>query len=145
MKYTVEVIIDLPRDKVIELFDSTENMYNWQPTLKSHKQLSGDPGKKDAKMKLVYNERGKDMEMIETIIEQNLPEKMVTAYEAKGVYNVNINNFVEEADKTRWIMEADFKFKGFMRVMAFFMRGAFPKSTLASMNMFKDFAEKEPK
>ena len=30
MKYTTEIIIDLPRSKVIELFDSTENMYKWQ-------------------------------------------------------------------------------------------------------------------
>lgn len=28
--YTVAVEIDLPRDKVIELFDNSENMFHWQ-------------------------------------------------------------------------------------------------------------------
>ncbi|MEM7797967.1 MAG: SRPBCC family protein [Chloroflexota bacterium] len=39
MKYSTEVVIDLPRERVIELFDNTENMYKWQNGLKSHEFL----------------------------------------------------------------------------------------------------------
>ena len=33
MKYTTEVTIELPREQVIPLFDSTENLYKWQEGL----------------------------------------------------------------------------------------------------------------
>ena len=33
MKFIVEITINLPRDRVITLFDSTENLYKWQPDL----------------------------------------------------------------------------------------------------------------
>ena len=46
-----------------------------------------------------------------------------------------------EPDKTRWVMETEFKFSGMMRVMALFMRGAFPKQTRKMMDNFKQFAE----
>ena len=146
MKYTTEVIVDLPRKKVVELFDSTENLFKWQPTLVDFEHLEGNPGTKGAKSKLSYDERGRTMEMIETIIEMNLPNEMISVYESKGVYNYNVSKFVEEgSEKTRWIMETEFKFSGFMKLFGFFMRGAFPKETLSSMNKFKEFAEKETK
>jgi hypothetical protein len=34
MKYTSEVTIGLPRERVIELFDSSENLSRWQPDLR---------------------------------------------------------------------------------------------------------------
>jgi len=39
MNYSSEIIIDVPLQKVIELFDSEENMFKWQPELVSLKLL----------------------------------------------------------------------------------------------------------
>ena len=75
MKYTTEVSIDLPRDKVIELFDSTENMYKWQEGLKSFKVISGDPGQNGCRAEMVYESRRGDLTMIETITNRNLPDE----------------------------------------------------------------------
>ena len=44
MRYKTEVIINLPRDRVIELFDSFENLKEWQEGLLSHDHVSGEPG-----------------------------------------------------------------------------------------------------
>lgn len=141
MKYECEITIDLPREKVIELFDSTENLYKWQPTLQNFEHVSGTPGQPGAKSRLVYLERGRNMEMIETITSRNLPDEFSGTYETKGVKNWLTNHFYAENGKTRWVMETEFKFSGFMKLMAIFMRGAFPKQTLSSMNSFKEFAE----
>ena len=54
MKYTVDIIIDLPRPKVVTLFDNPDNMHKWQPDLVSFDHLSGDPGQPGAKSKLHY-------------------------------------------------------------------------------------------
>ena len=67
MKYNVEITINLPRTKVIELFDSTENLYKWQPGLMSFDHLSGTPGEVGAKSKLLYKMGCREIEMIETI------------------------------------------------------------------------------
>ncbi len=141
MKYVCEVSLDLPRDRVIELFDSTENLYKWQPSLQSFDHLSGEPGHPGAKSKLVYLEGKRRIEMIETITRRNLPDEFSGTYEAKGVKNVVINRFLDESGKTRWITEQEFQFSGVMKLIAPFMRGAFPKQTRKFLNQFKDFAE----
>ena len=54
MKYSNEVVIDLPRKKVIELFNSEENLFKWQPELLSFEHLSGERGEVGAKSKMQY-------------------------------------------------------------------------------------------
>ena len=85
MKYTTEITINLPRTRVIELFDSTENMYKWQEGLKSFEHLSGEPGQEGAKSSMVYEARKGELPMTETIISRNLPDEFHALYEAKGV------------------------------------------------------------
>ncbi len=143
MKYQCEVTIDLPRERVIDLFDSTDNLMEWMPGLKSFEHLSGEPGQVGAKSRLLFDENGRKMEMIETITSRNLPDEFSSTYEAKGVKNWANNFFYEEGpNQTRWVADHIFEFSGFMRIIAFFMRGAFPKQTMATMKLFKSFAEK---
>ena len=142
MRYTSEIDIDLPRERVIKLFNNSENLSKWQPGLQNFEHLSGEPGQPGAKSKMLYDEGGRKIEMIETITAQNFPETFSATYEAKGVKNRIENRFEEIGpDSTRWVMENEFQFSGFMRIMALFMRGAFPKQTLAQMGNFKQFAE----
>ena len=144
MKYTTEVTINLPRARVIELFDSTENMYKWQEGLKSFEHLSGEPGQVGAKSSMVYEARKGELPMTETIISRNFPDEFHALYEAKGVYNEMYNYFTEEeAGKTIWRTESVFRFRGLMALMAPFMKSAFTGNTLLNMAHFKSFAENE--
>ena len=80
--------------------------------------------------------------MIETVLAKNLPEEFSGTYEAKGVWNRVDNHFYEEGvNKTRWVLESEFKFKGYMAIMALIMPGAFKKQTLKEMGHFKQFVE----
>ena len=141
MYYSVSVEINLPRDRVIELFDNPDNMPKWQPSLQSFKHLSGDPGQPGATSELIYKMGKRDIVMIETITERNLPQNFAGTYETKGVWNQVANHFAEQAGKTTWTMNTVFKCSGFLRVMAFFMPGMFKKQTTADMLRFKYFAE----
>ena len=144
MKYSVTVEIDLPITVVIDLFDSAENMYKWQPTLISHKHLSGEPGQKGAKMQLVYKMGTKNIEMLETITRRELPDLFAGTYEAKGVWNEVVNHFTSVNDeRTVWRMDTEFKCSGVMGIMCFLMPFMFKKETRDSMNRFKTFAESE--
>lgn len=97
MKYTVEVDIQIPREKVIELFDSTENMYKWQPGLVSFEHESGTVGEVGAKSRLLYKMGKREIEMLETITVKNFPDEFSGTYEAKGVWN-EVKNFFHEVD-----------------------------------------------
>ncbi len=142
MKYACEVIIDLPRARVVELFDSQENLKQWQPGLQSFEHLSGEPGQPGARSRLVYDERGRRVEMTETIETRNLPDEFTAIFEAKNVWNRSANRFTEVGpNQTRWVNDNEFRLSGLMWVMGLFMGGTFRKQTLADMNRFKAFAE----
>ena len=44
MKYKVEVIINIPRDKMLELFQDMKFMKKWQEGFESLTHLEGTPG-----------------------------------------------------------------------------------------------------
>lgn len=142
MKYTVEIDIDLTRSRVIELFDDPENLKHWQPDLVSFEHFEGERGQPGAKSKILHKMGKREVEMIETILVRNLPDEFSGTYEADGVENEVRNYFSEDGEnKTHWVTEVEFKFKGFMRIIAFFMPSMFRKQTLQFMKNFKEFAE----
>jgi hypothetical protein len=111
MKYRSEVTIDLPRERVVELFDNPDNLAKWQPGLLSFDHIEGELGKPGAKSRLVYDENGRKVEMIETIITRDLPDEFSGTYQAKGVWNRIDNRFYEDgSSRTRWVTESDFRF-----------------------------------
>lgn len=142
MKYSNEVLINLPVKKVIELFDSEENLFKWQPELLSFEHLSGEKGEVGAKSKMRYKMGKREVDMVETITAKNLPKEFTATYEAKGVWNEMRNSFDEiDGDKTRWRSDSHFEFSGFMKFMSIFMSGAFKKQSQRSLDLFKSFAE----
>ena len=142
MKYTCEVEINKPLDRVIELFDNADNLTKWMEGLISFEAVNGVPGQPGAKSRLLFKMNNRQMEMIETITVRNLPHEFSGTYEAKGVLNIIKNRFEKISDtKTKYISEQEFQFKGFMKLIAFIMPGAFKKQSMKYMNDFKRFVE----
>ena len=141
MKYTSEIEINLPREKVIELFDNKANLKHWQEGLQSFEHLSGDPGTIGSKYTLKYKMGKRNIEMTETILKRE-SSNFDFLYEAKGVWNEVKNSFSEiDQNQTKWTIENDFRGKGMMAIMLFLMPSMFKKQTMKFMNSFKDFAE----
>lgn len=145
MKYTTEIIIDLPREEVIKKLDNADNMKHWQRGLISYKILSGPAGEEGAQMELNYKMGKREVTMIETILKRDFPKEFNATYTTKGVYNKQTNTFVEtSANQTKWISESEFKFDNFsMKVFGFLMPGVFKKQSLKYLTDFKNFAEKD--
>lgn len=94
--------------------------------------------------KLVYMMGKRRTEMTETITKRALPDEFRGTYEAKGVWNSVDNRFVElEPSRTRWHLDTEFRFQGFMKVIGFLMPGSFKKESFKFMKQFKEFAEAE--
>lgn len=146
MKYTNEVEINQPLDKVIELLDSTDNLKYWQKGFLGLTHISGEPGAVGAKSRLNYQWGKREIEMIETITFKDLPGEFHLTYDTKGAHNIQKNYFTEQDGKTKWVSEAEFQFAGFMKVIAFFMGSkAFWKQSQIYLEDFKSFAEGNPK
>jgi hypothetical protein len=109
MNYKVEITLDLPQERVIELFDDPENLNQWQSGLQSIELISGEAGEPGAKSLLLYDMNGRKVEMIETITSRGLPDIFSGTYDAKGVHNLVENRFYEEGpNHTRWVTENEF-------------------------------------
>lgn len=142
MKYTDEIEINQPINKVVELFDNEDNLFKWMNGLQSIEHLEGKPGEKGSTTKMLFKEGKREIEMIETILENKLPEEFTATYEAKGVYNLAKISFVSLTDsKTKYLTEQEFQLKGFMKLIGWLMPGAFKKQTNKYLKMFKEFAE----
>lgn len=141
MKYTCQIDIDLPRDRVIELFDNPDNLSKWQPHLVSFEPVSGVPGQPGAASRLVCQMGTRRVEMIETVTARDLPVEFSATYEAKGVFNTMRNGFEDRGGSTRWTVESEFVFGGMMKIVALFMGGSFKKETVKFLKDFKAFAE----
>jgi hypothetical protein len=145
MKYNIELIINLPRDKVIRKMDNVDNMKHWQRGLTSAEHISGTPGEVGAKMQLNYKFGKREMQLIETISKRDFPREFHANYDAKGMHNVQ-ENFFEETpdDKTKWISKCEFIPTNFMmKMMTTLMPGVFKKQSKKYMDDFKNFAENE--
>lgn len=143
MKFSTEVEINLPVAKVVALFDDPENLKHWQPGFKNFEHVSGTPGQPGAKSKLLFQMGKREIEMIETITVRNLPQEFSGTYEATGVFNIVKNYFVPiDENKTKYISEQEFQFRGSMKIIGWLMPGMFKKQSLDFLQRFKTFAEK---
>lgn len=144
MIYTCDIIINLPREEVIEKLDNPENMKFWQKGLISYKQLNGVLGEKGAQMELEYQMGKRNMVLIETITDNKFPAEFHADYDTKGVHNMQKNIFhVIDENTTRWESICEFHFSGIgMKVMGFLMPFAFKKQSKKYLIDFKNFAEK---
>ncbi len=142
MKYKLYIIINLSRDRVIELYDNPENLKKWQPDLLSYEHRSGEIGKVGSTSQLIYGIGKKETEMIETLVLKKLPDKISMTYDTKNTWNRVDNKFLLlEAGKTKWECSTVFRCSGVMRIMSFLLPGVFKKRSLKYMRQFKVFAE----
>jgi uncharacterized protein YndB with AHSA1/START domain len=142
MKLKTEVIIDADRASVWRVFDNPENLTKWQPALRSFTHKSGTPGQPDAISELVYEENGREVVMLETITARREPEFLAGTYESKWCNSVIFNHFEETEDgNTRWVAYWNNSFKGFMKIMAFFLRNSLCNRTESDMQRFKLLVE----
>lgn len=143
--YTVEITIDKPRSRVVELFDNPDNLKHWMPGLVSFEPLSGKPGEVDSKARLTFMMNNRKLEMIETITKRALPDEFNGTYEAKGVFNIVNNRFIDiDGKSTRYVSEQEFQMKGIMKLFAWIMPGVFKKQSMKYLTDFKAFVESQP-
>lgn len=142
MKYTCEIDMDLPRDRIIELFDDQDNLKHWLIGLERFTHKSGTPGHPGAQSDIVILSGKRRVDMVETIETRDLPNEFTAHYTTDGVWNRTENFFHVNPDgSTKWVQINEFRADGLMmKLMMRLMPGMFRKETLKHMISFKNFA-----
>ncbi|MFK7755784.1 MAG: SRPBCC family protein [Flavobacteriales bacterium] len=142
MLYTHNIVINLPRARVVELFENPDNLKEWQTGLQAYEFLSGEPGMEGSTMKLDFMVGKRQIDLKETITKNTLPEEFHGKYEWKNGWNTLKNKFIIKGEnQTLWETETEMHFSGFMKVIGFLMPSSFKKNSFKFMENFKEFAE----
>lgn len=144
-KFQCSVEIDRPLDRVVELFDNPDNLAEWQDGFVSYTNDSGEPGQAGAKSTFIYEGKGGRMELIETIIKNDLPREFVGEYWHKHMTNTMRYWFEPISEtRTRYNSEVEYtELRGYMiKIMAALFPGMFRKQVQKWMDQFKAFVER---
>ena len=142
MQFELSLVIAAPPDEVWDVFNDPANLPNWQPTLASYEAISGEPGWPGAVSLLVYHEQGRRMEMTETITARDEGRHRSGHYESAWAVNDMACTFEALPDGgTRWRALAEFRFKGWVKLIAPLMRGGIRKRLEDDMLRFKTLVE----
>ncbi len=142
MQFTCHTDINAPMHIVIALFENPDNLKEWQDGFISIEPISGTPGEVGATAKLRYEK----LELIETILRNELPKEFKANYEHKHMVNTMSCKFIKmDTGVTRLEQEIHYtKFNGFLpKLLVKLFPGIFKKQVQKWLNQFKTFVEKQ--
>jgi len=147
MKYTCNIEINAPLSKVVALWEDENNFKHWQHGFQHIKHISGTPNTIGAKAEILIVQGKQTIELLETVMVNNLPEEKTALYEHVHMTNTQTSRFKALSDnKTLYISEVEYtKFNSFIpKLMAKLFPGMFKKQSEKWMQAFKLFVEQQP-
>jgi len=146
MKFTCSVIINAPKEKVVEYFSEPQYLHEWQEGYLGMKHISGVPSQSGSKTEMRYKFGKGEMVITETILNNNLPHDFKGNYHHKHTENTMLNIFKAIDDQTTsYKAEIEYtRFSGIMiNIMKTIMPGMFKKQVQKWMDNFKTFVENQ--
>jgi len=146
MELRNQIEIKAPRDFVASYLRKKEYFDQWQDDFQSATLLSGDKDQVGAQTRMLYKFGKSDMELIETIRDNNLPHSFEALYEHKHMDNTMLSSFEDLGNSTTlYSTQVNYiELKGLMiKIMAKLFSGKFKKGPEKWMQQFKIFVESE--
>lgn len=144
MKFTCTVNINKPQQVVADFFADPTYLKEYQEGFQRKELISGNAGELDTVSKLYYQNGKRKMELVETVLKNDLPNEFLAEYFHSHTENTMRSTFTSINDnETRYDAEIDYtKFKGFIvKVMAFLFPSFFKKQVQKWLINFKKFVE----
>ena len=137
-----EIEIDKPLKEVYRAFNDPDNLPRWLQGLQRTEQISGTPGEVGSVTKQIYLERGRTVEMIETITAHE-PETVLRRHPRGPGHGGELRvDFVDKGETTGMRFSGKFQPCSFMmRLMMPFMKGAIRKRQMGDLETFKRLVE----
>ncbi len=145
MKFESSIIIDVEREKLVQLFINPDYLKHYQTGFLRKELVSGEAMQAGAISKMYYQQGKSEMELTETIVENNLPDSFHGNYHHKHMDNYLISSFEAiDEHQTRYSIQGEYTaVRGIMpRLLFLLVPGMFKKQAEKWMHNFKVFAEK---
>ncbi|MFC1852637.1 SRPBCC family protein [candidate division CSSED10-310 bacterium] len=144
MKYRGSIDVNKPQSKVAELFADPNYLKEYQDGFVKKELISGKMGEDGAVSKMYYKYGKREMELIETIVANRLPDSFESSYHHKHMDNTMKCYFIPLSEtKTRY--EYGFEYTRISwvmpKLMAMLFPGMFRKQGEKWMRQFKELAE----
>ncbi len=146
MKFTCSISIAAPREKVVALFSDFDSKTEWQTGFESEELFKGKDGEKGSQKRLKFINRGKPMQLIETVLLNDLPNEFVGLYEHKHMTNSMKSVFKDLPDgRCGYSAYVEYtRFSGFFpRLLAKMFPEMFKRQVENWMDNLKQLAEME--
>ena len=146
MKFKGTVEINKSRDEVVRFFTDPTYLGEYQDGFVKKELVSGDAGQDGAISKMFYKYGSRDMELIETIINNHLPDSFEAFYHHIHMDNYMRCNFIVlDKNKTRYAYEFEYTRINWVmpKLMAILFPGIYRKQGEKWMRQFKEFVEKQ--
>lgn len=145
MKYNGSIDINKPQDIVAALFADPNNLKEYQDGFIGKELISGQMGQKGAISKMYYKQGKREMELIETITENRLPDFFAATYHHKHMDNTMECRFIPiDENNTKYMYEYEYTRVSWIlpKLMILLFPGMFKKHVEKWIKQFKEFAEK---
>ena len=134
--------IDKPLSEVYAAFNNPANLPRWITGLQRTEPISGEPGKVGAKTRQVYLERGRVVELIETITAHEPMKRFSGEIEGQGMSCAIHVEFVDRGRSTVVVARADMRSRSFMLSLLLpFIKGSVRKRQGGDFERFKRLLE----
>lgn len=138
MRLVIDTLLERPREVVWRAFDDPDNLPKWQPSLVRIERRKGSPGQVGAESRLFFAGDGPDFSLTETVTGRREPEELLASYDSGHTHNTVHHRFFDLGDgRTRWLVEAEFHFKGFLRLASLALQGTIEKRLRDDVARFK--------
>lgn len=144
MKFSCSTSVHLSKDQTIALYYDQEHFDKWQDGFKEKKLLEGVVSEVGSKSEILFDQNGRKLELIETILENKLPEYFVGQYDHIHMTNTMKTTFKELRNGGTEITN-EIHYTKFHSTIPWLMAKIFPsmfkRQTQKWLDQFKSFAE----
>jgi uncharacterized membrane protein len=142
--YIAEVTVNKSIKEVFEVFNNSENIKNWVPEVKSFEVVNKNPGKTGSVYKIVIDNKGQEVTMIEKVMAYVPNEKVTLFFDAEGMLKRDDYIFKEKDGVTTITLNTSCQSDSYILACIFpYFKGTLQKQDQSYLNNFKAFAEKE--
>ena len=144
-EYQLETEINRPVEEVFQLFNDHNRLSEWLTEVKSFESITETEDKVGSKYKLMVDNDGKIVELIETLTGYKENETLEIDFTAGWMHKYNHFTFEKSDNGTKII--AKYSIEGtnpFARSLFLFFTKTFQEIDSTNLSRFKTFAEKQP-
>lgn len=142
--YSAEISVNKPLKEVFKLFNEPGNVQQWIPEIKSIDTLKLNPSFTGSEFKMVVDNQGQEITMIEKIMAYVPNEKITLFFDAENMLKTDNYVFTEKDGHTIITLNSSCQSDSYIMACMFpYFEGVFQEQDQTYLNNFKAYAEKQ--